>query len=152
MERKKDLLSLWFVRDFFFKYPLPNCIIRRWIVNLTLSLFLRGIAKIETASVTLPEPPKKKPPVIINCFFFSFALTIAHRTGLSTRLVAFRDAKQATGLSWGSVIRVLTSDTIKHLIAGGAAGAVSRTIVSPLERMKILFQARPEYEPHVSFH
>jgi len=66
--------------------------------------------------------------------------------------IAFRDAKQATGLSWGSVIRVLTSDTIKHLIAGGAAGAVSRTIVSPLERMKILFQARPEYEPHVSFH
>ncbi|KAG0058144.1 hypothetical protein BGZ89_001526 [Linnemannia elongata] len=37
--------------------------------------------------------------------------------------------------------RVLTSDTVKHLIAGGAAGAVSRTIVSPLERMKILFQA-----------
>ncbi|KAG0281281.1 hypothetical protein BGZ96_001194 [Linnemannia gamsii] len=38
--------------------------------------------------------------------------------------------------------RVLTSDTVKHLIAGGAAGAVSRTIVSPLERMKILFQVQ----------
>ena len=36
--------------------------------------------------------------------------------------------------------RVLASDIVKHLIAGGAAGAVSRTIVSPLERMKILFQ------------
>ncbi|KAG0070148.1 hypothetical protein BGZ92_004540, partial [Podila epicladia] len=48
--------------------------------------------------------------------------------------------KKATGFSWDSVVRVLTSDTIKHLIAGGAAGAVSRTIVSPLERMKILFQ------------
>ncbi|GAB5593389.1 hypothetical protein Unana1_08289 [Umbelopsis nana] len=32
------------------------------------------------------------------------------------------------------------ADTIKHLIAGGVAGAVSRTAVSPMERMKILFQ------------
>ena len=30
----------------------------------------------------------------------------------------------------------------KHLIAGGVAGAVSRTVVSPLERMKILFQVQ----------
>ncbi|CAO3572206.1 unnamed protein product [Mortierella alpina] len=41
-----------------------------------------------------------------------------------------------------SIKRLLMSDTIKHLIAGGAAGAVSRTIVSPLERMKILFQVQ----------
>ncbi|KAJ1736900.1 hypothetical protein H4S06_001418 [Coemansia sp. BCRC 34490] len=29
---------------------------------------------------------------------------------------------------------------LKHLIAGGISGATSRTVVSPLERMKILFQ------------
>ena len=29
---------------------------------------------------------------------------------------------------------------VKHVIAGGVAGAVSRTCVSPLERVKILLQ------------
>lgn len=29
---------------------------------------------------------------------------------------------------------------IKNFIAGGVAGAISRTAVSPLERLKILFQ------------
>ena len=29
---------------------------------------------------------------------------------------------------------------LKHVIAGGVAGAVSRTCVSPLERVKILLQ------------
>ena len=33
-----------------------------------------------------------------------------------------------------------SSPTLTSFIAGGVAGAVSRTIVSPLERMKILFQ------------
>ncbi|PVU91282.1 hypothetical protein BB559_004199 [Furculomyces boomerangus] len=31
---------------------------------------------------------------------------------------------------------------LKHLVSGGVAGAVSRTVVSPLERMKILFQVQ----------
>lgn len=39
-------------------------------------------------------------------------------------------------------MNILTSDTMKHLIAGGVAGAVSRTVVSPMERMKILFQVQ----------
>lgn len=32
------------------------------------------------------------------------------------------------------------SKQVKHVIAGGVAGAVSRTCVSPLERVKILLQ------------
>jgi solute carrier family 25 phosphate transporter 23/24/25/41 len=39
-------------------------------------------------------------------------------------------------------ITMMASDTMKHLIAGGVAGAVSRTVVSPMERMKILFQVK----------
>ncbi|KAJ1926571.1 hypothetical protein IWQ60_003687 [Tieghemiomyces parasiticus] len=38
--------------------------------------------------------------------------------------------------------RALSLDFLKHLLAGGVAGAVSRTVVSPLERMKILFQVQ----------
>lgn len=32
------------------------------------------------------------------------------------------------------------SNQLKHIISGGIAGAVSRTCVSPLERVKILLQ------------
>lgn len=36
----------------------------------------------------------------------------------------------------------------KDLVAGGTAGAVSRTVVSPLERMKILFQVQTPSNAH----
>lgn len=36
----------------------------------------------------------------------------------------------------------ITPNQVKHLIAGGVAGAVSRTSVSPFERLKILYQVR----------
>ncbi|RKP00459.1 hypothetical protein CXG81DRAFT_13190 [Caulochytrium protostelioides] len=46
------------------------------------------------------------------------------------------------------------SETLRHLVSGGVAGAVSRTVVSPLERMKILFQVQatgiPQYSGVVS--
>lgn len=38
----------------------------------------------------------------------------------------------------------VTLSQLKHLAAGGVAGAVSRTAVSPLERMKILYQLQVE--------
>ncbi|KAG0280636.1 hypothetical protein BGZ95_009377 [Linnemannia exigua] len=61
-------------------------------------------------------------------------------TGLVEPKVSKEPEPQIGGVEY--MKSLMTSDTVKHLIAGGAAGAVSRTIVSPLERMKILFQVQ----------
>jgi len=37
-------------------------------------------------------------------------------------------------------------ESLKHLFAGGVAGAVSRTVVSPLERIKIMYQVQPNHQ------
>jgi hypothetical protein len=41
-------------------------------------------------------------------------------------------------------VKVVSSSQLKCLLAGGVAGAVSRTSVSPLERLKILYQLQVE--------
>ena len=43
-------------------------------------------------------------------------------------------------VSRSSLWNILTADKVKHFVAGGIAGAVSRTSVSPFERLKILYQ------------
>jgi len=43
----------------------------------------------------------------------------------------------------GSTEKKKEGDSLKHLLAGGIAGAISRTCVSPLERLKILYQVQP---------
>ena len=51
------------------------------------------------------------------------------------------------------VRHTVSQPVVAAFLAGGAAGAVSRTVVSPLERLKILFQiqdgARTEYKMSV---
>ena len=55
------------------------------------------------------------------------------------------DGERMVDSSRDSLWDKLTLDQLKHLAAGGVAGAVSRTCVSPLERMKILYQVSHFY-------
>ena len=50
------------------------------------------------------------------------------------------EAPVLSSVEKSSVWDRITPHQVKHLIAGGVAGAVSRTSVSPFERLKILYQ------------
>ena len=45
----------------------------------------------------------------------------------------FTEEELKTGMWW------------RHLLSGGAAGAVSRTCTAPLDRLKVLLQVSPSY-------
>lgn len=47
-----------------------------------------------------------------------------------------------SGLTQNDIKQWLQKDSIASLVAGGFAGAISRTVVSPFERAKILFQVQ----------
>ncbi|KAJ2491582.1 hypothetical protein IWW37_002149 [Coemansia sp. RSA 2050] len=63
---------------------------------------------------------------------------------MSGKTTVLTNSDRAPAPAWSSRYWFGNSDItwLKHLIAGGISGAVSRTVVSPLERMKILFQVQ----------
>ena len=60
-----------------------------------------------------------------------------------THSVAVSTATQVSQEPPHTLWEKINAKQVNHLLAGGAAGAVSRTSVSPLERMKILYQVSP---------
>jgi len=57
---------------------------------------------------------------------------------------AEHEAEQAEPLMKRKALTFLSPDISAYFIAGGVAGAASRTVVSPLERLKIIQQVQPQ--------
>lgn len=71
--------------------------------------------------------------------FGQYSLKIhAHR--MSTEILNTTTPPQPTYSTYESTVNFLKKDLVSSFIAGGMAGSISRTVVSPFERAKILFQ------------
>ncbi|PRP81223.1 hypothetical protein PROFUN_02057 [Planoprotostelium fungivorum] len=99
------------------------------------------------ASGVQKEPPDPSPPHLVrsleeNARPFSLSCVSPTDFHIMTQSSTAASVQHDDGKKKKKRYAALL-DSMKHFVAGGAAGAVSRTTVSPLERLKILYQVQP---------